>query len=229
MTVLAVSHLAVRSGPRTLLHDVNLSLAPGESGSIIGASGCGKSLLVRALCGLHPCDGEVVVDGVSSSRGGWDAVRGRLGVLLGAPGLVDDLAVEENVGWRLRRAGVDDTAVRSRVHALLAEFGLADAAARLPSELSGGMQRRVALARALVHQPPVLLLDDPTAGLDPITSASVVAFILEAARTRGTAVLWTTHDLHHVAGKTTHRWIIRDASLRRLSGGPADWTTELAA
>ncbi|MBI5495746.1 MAG: ATP-binding cassette domain-containing protein [Deltaproteobacteria bacterium] len=229
MTALAAAGLVLRAGPRVFLDGAGLALAAGEVGALVGAAGCGKSLLVRALCGLYPSEGEVRVNGVSSRADGWEAVRARTGVLLGAPGLLDDLTVLDNVAWRLRRQRLPEDQVRTRVGGLLDEFGLGDAVGKIPAELSGGMQRRAALARALVSQPAVLILDDPTAGLDPVTTTGVVQLILGAARGRGAAVLWTTHDLAGVAARAHRVWVMRGGRLDALAGDAGGWAAELAA
>ena len=143
------------------------------------------------------------------------------------PGLLDDLTLFENVAFRLRRENRPETEVVTRVQSILKEFGLAESTLKLPLELSGGMRRRGALARALVHEPSCLLLDDPTAGLDPITASNVIRFILHAASSRGAAVLLTTHDLKHVAARADEVWKLDALLLRRLSGGPEQWATEL--
>lgn len=221
--------LRVTIGARVLLDDAFFAVGPGECGAIVGKSGSGKSLLMRALCGLHPAGGVIEVGGVRADQAGWEALRARLGVLLTTPGLLDDLSVAENVGYRLSRARVPVNEVRARVADLLDRFGLSAARDKRPSELSGGMQRRAALARALCHRPAVLLLDDPTAGLDPITSAAIVRFILQVAADHGAAVLWTTHDLWRVAAASQHVWMLGHGRLHAVDGGPDAWATELAA
>ncbi|MEW5852326.1 MAG: ATP-binding cassette domain-containing protein [Myxococcota bacterium] len=227
MTVLEARALTVRLGKRTLLTGVDLVVEAGRAAAVLGPSGSGKSVLIRALCGLQPAAGEVLVGGTSSVREGWSVVQDKLGVLLGLPGLMDDINVFDNVAYRLRRHGVDESEVRTRVEAILGELGLGDAGEKMPAQLSGGMRRRAGLARALVHRPVCLLLDDPTAGLDPITAKSAIGFILDAARRHGTAVLVTTNDVARVAAAADEAWMIRDRGLRRLEGGPEDWTRAL--
>jgi len=209
--------------------DVSFSVEPGQCAAIVGASGSGKSVLVRALCGLIPSSGRVVVGAVASDREGWRAVQSRMGVLLAQPGLLDDLTLSENVAFKLRRDGVTEEDIRVRVTRVLDEFGLRAAADKLPSELSGGMRRRGALARALVHEPSCLLLDDPTAGLDPITTNRVLSFILDAARARRASVVLTTHDLNHVAHRADAVLVLRQQKLVLLERDPVRWARELGA
>lgn len=212
-----------------VLKDVAFSVEAGQCAAVIGATGTGKSVLVRALCGLLPSTGRVLVDGLASDVDGWPALQSRMGVLMSQPGLLDDLTLLENVAFKLRRDKIDDVTVRQRVMRVLEEFGLAGAASKFPAELSGGMRRRGALARALVHEPACLLLDDPTAGLDPITTTRVLRFILDAAKARGASILITTHDLRHVASHADAVMLIRKQAPHRLDGDVATWTREIAA
>lgn len=229
-TALAAWDLTLQAGGRTLLANGQLSVEAGGCLAVLGATGCGKSTLIRALCGLHPCGGgQVRVGQVSSATQGFAAVRRQLGVLLALPALVDGWTVETNTAWGLLRAGVGPAEATHRAHAMLAEVGLAHAGPLLPHQLSGGMQRRAALARALVHNPAGLLLDDPTAGLDPITAAEVLALVLSTARHHGAAVVLTTHDLPRVASHATAVLLMRNSSLQPAQGGPPQWAAALAA
>jgi phospholipid/cholesterol/gamma-HCH transport system ATP-binding protein len=228
-TGLAIEGLVLRLAGRAILDEVWLMVPPGACAAVIGRTGCGKSLLVRALCGLYPSTGTVQVAGVSSQTHGWNQVRAALGVLLAVPGLLDDLTVVDNVAWRLRRQHMAEDRVRLQVTEILDEFGMGAAANKLPSELSGGMRRRAALARALVHRPAGLLLDDPTAGLDPVTARSVMDFILGAAKTRRTSVILTTHDLGQVARRADQVWLLAHQRLRLLDPPAESWRAELCA
>ncbi len=229
MSVFHTQNLGVAAGERQLLSGGNLRLDAGGVGALVGATGSGKSVVLRALCGLHPCTGRIVVEDVDHVTHGMAAVQQRLGVLLSSPGLLDDLTVFENVAHRLRRAGVPPAEVNARVEHILLDVGLQDAAHKLPGALSGGMQRRVALARALVHRPPCVLLDDPTAGLDPITSTVVLEFILETAHSHGAAVLLTTHDVARVAVRAHQVWLLAGGTLRAMPPDQAALERELGA
>jgi phospholipid/cholesterol/gamma-HCH transport system ATP-binding protein len=230
VTALAVRELTAGAGPdgRPVLRDLCLEVAPGHTVAVLGRCGAGKSLLVRALCGLTPSTGEVQVGGVCRTRG-WEAVRARLGVLLAQPGLLDDVNVFDNVAWGLRRAGRTEDHVRTVVDALLGRLGLRGAATLLPAQLSGGMRRRAALARALSREPACLLLDDPTAGLDPVTAAATTRLILDAAREHGAAVVLTTHDLSRVAAAAGRVVLLAGGALHPLGEEKSSWIKALAA
>lgn len=221
--VLEVEHFQIQAG-RTQLHVPFLALHAGQSMAVTGPTGCGKSLFVRALCGLHPSVGMLKVCGVEPSQAGWPAVHARMGVLMALPGLLDHLNVVDNVAYKLRRDGLEEAAIQQRVAQVLDQFSLSESAQKLPAQLSGGMRRRAALARALIHRPQLLLLDDPTAGLDPITTAAVMDFILDAAGKQGACVLLTTHDLHGVAARTSQVMAFEGDSLkpsnRRVTAAP---------
>lgn len=227
---LQVKELVVTAGkPVPLLAGVSASVEAGECLAVVGGAGSGKSMLVKAISGLIPSQGEVIAGGVSSRTQGWDAVRARLGVLLGQPGLLDDMDVFDNVAHRLRRAGMAAADIDKAVTGILTEFDLLTHRNKMPDQLSGGMKRRVALARALVHGPACLLLDDPTAGLDPITTTLIMDFVLQVAKQHETAVLVTTHDLNRVAKRANRVVLLRRGRLTPLSGDPQQWAKELGA
>lgn len=226
---LAVRDFTVSAGPLHVTQDLHWELPVGATAAVVGACGCGKSVLLRALCGLHPSQGVVSVAAVDSATHGFAAVRAQLGVVQSVPALLDDLTVEGNVGYRLAHAGMAPAGVHARVMETLLQVGLAQDAQKLPAQLSGGMQKRAALAAALIHRPAVLLLDDPTAGLDAITTASVMHFILEVAQRQGAAVLCVTHDLTGVAKHLQQVWLLRGGTLHRQTDNPARWAAALGA
>lgn len=193
-TALSAQLDEVSLGRTVLLKNASLTVERGTSVAITGPPGSGKSMLIRALCGLHAAQARVTVDDTSNTQDGWTAVQARMGVLLSQPGLLDEWPLHQNVAWRLIVSGVPREEAEQRARQALQWVGLTGAEDRLPREVSGGMQRRAALARALVHRPSLLLLDDPTAGLDPITAAQVVGRIFLACRAQDAAVVWTTHD-----------------------------------
>ena len=174
---------------RTVLDGIDLDVARGESLVVIGASGAGKSVLVKTAAGLlRPDSGTVRLDGVGSPG---------FGMLFQGGALFDSLPVWENVafglihGRRTARAQARETAVET-----LARVGLGPAFAdRWPAELSGGMRKRVALARAIAARPAVLFFDEPTTGLDPIMGGAIDALIADCVRALGAAALTITHDM----------------------------------
>jgi phospholipid/cholesterol/gamma-HCH transport system ATP-binding protein len=195
-----VDDLHARLGGREVLHGVSLRVEPGEALAILGPSGCGKTVFLKHVVGLLvPHRGEVRLDGVAVHHmdpATLRSVRSQMGVVFQGGALFDSLTVGENVAFPLRR---HRRLAEERVQEIVAEMlNLVDMGGTqdlLPGELSGGMRKRVGIARALVLGPKVVLYDEPTAGLDPVTARAVdrlMAFLRE--RTRTTTVL-VTHDL----------------------------------
>jgi len=186
---------------QVVLDGLNLSVQPGRSLVIIGASGQGKSVAIKIAIGLMPPDaGAVFVDGADLTRMGGGARRrlyAKFGMLFQAAALFDSLSVWENVAFRLINAdGVPRKAAKARALEALDQVRLAAAVAdRYPSELSGGMLKRVGLARAIVARPEIILFDEPTTGLDPITAAAIDELIIEQVRGLGCTAISITHDL----------------------------------
>jgi phospholipid/cholesterol/gamma-HCH transport system ATP-binding protein len=188
-----------------VLDGLDLNVAPGRSLVIIGGSGQGKSVAIKVAMGLvRPDAGQVLIDGetlVGSRPGqGGAARRGlfqRIGVLFQGAALFDSLSVWENVAFRLVNAdGVPRKEARARAIEALSRVHLAASIAdSYPSELSGGMQKRVGLARAVVASPEIIFFDEPTTGLDPITSSAINALIVEQVRGLGCTAVSITHDL----------------------------------
>jgi len=191
--MIAASHLTKRFGSRTAVADISLDIARSEVVALVGPNGAGKTTTMRMLAGLiAPTHGTVSIGGIQLTRGTGSAVRGRIGFLTEAPGLWDRLTVRENLTIYARLYALKDA--RRAVHRLLDLFQLADRADTKAAELSKGMRQKVALARALVHDPQVLLLDEPTSGLDPEIARNVRALLAER-RAAGCAVLVSTHNL----------------------------------
>ena len=204
-----------------VLAGLNLSVAAGRSLVIIGGSGQGKSVTIKTALGLlRPDAGEIALDG-RDTVGLSERARRRLfssvGVLFQGAALFDSLSVWENVAFRLINAdGVSRRAARDRAIGALERVRLgAEAADLYPSELSGGMQKRVGLARAVVADPDILFFDEPTTGLDPITAAAINALIVEQVRHLGCTAVSITHDL------ASARTIGDDIAM--LQGGKIVW------
>jgi phospholipid/cholesterol/gamma-HCH transport system ATP-binding protein len=188
-------------GGAPVLADLDLAVAPGRSLVIIGGSGQGKSVTIKIAIGLMAPDaGQVLIDGVDVTGLGARARRAlfsRFGMLFQGAALFDSLSVWENVAFRLINAdGVPRAAARKRAVEALARVRLgAEAADLYPGELSGGMQKRVGLARAVVANPEIIIFDEPTTGLDPITADAINDLIVEQVRHLGCTAVSITHDL----------------------------------
>lgn len=198
---LAWKGVTKRFGARAVLDGLDLSVAPGKSLVIIGGSGQGKSVTIKTALGLlRPEAGQIELDGkniVGLSEGARRKLFSRIGVLFQGAALFDSLTVWENVAFRLLNAdGVPRKEARERAIEALEQVRLAPAVAdRFPSELSGGMQKRAGLARAVVAQPEILFFDEPTTGLDPITAAAINELISNQVRRLGSTAVSITHDL----------------------------------
>ena len=198
---LAWKGVTKRFGDRTILDGLDLSVAAGRSLVIIGGSGQGKSVTIKTAMGLmRPDAGSITLDGeciVGLSESKRRKMFSRIGVLFQGAALFDSLTIWENVAFRLINAdGVPRKEARERAIDALEQVRLAPAVAdRFPSELSGGMQKRAGLARAVVAQPEVLFFDEPTTGLDPITAAAINELISDQVRRLGSTAVSITHDL----------------------------------
>ncbi|MCH2128124.1 MAG: ATP-binding cassette domain-containing protein [Pirellulaceae bacterium] len=198
---LEVRDLEVRFAQQSVLRKIDLSIPTGQTLAIIGESGCGKTVLLKTLIGLiEPFAGSVIFDGQDmaqlSERQLTDQ-RNRFGFLFQNAALFDSMSVGENVAFPLRdRSRHDKATVREVVLAKLAEVGLPDDVVyKKPVELSGGMRKRVGLARALAGDPQVLLYDEPTTGLDPIVSDVINELILGTRRNHRATSIIVTHDM----------------------------------
>jgi len=200
--VVAVENLHKTFGSHKVLDGVSLSVSRGETLAVLGRSGTGKSVLLRLIIGLErPDSGSVSIDGQDIAGLAIDRmgeIRKKMGFLFQQAALYDSLTVQENVAFPLEHHRRDmSRAERSgRVRQLLAEVGMEGDLNKMPSDISGGMQKRVGLARALALEPEILLLDEPTAGLDPISSGEIDDLILKLQREHQMASIVVTHDLH---------------------------------
>jgi phospholipid/cholesterol/gamma-HCH transport system ATP-binding protein len=201
--VIMVRDLRRRFGRQQVLDGVNLDFTRGEITTIVGPSGCGKTVLLKHLnLLLRPDSGQIIVDGVDVTRLGsrdLDAVREKFGMLFQAGALFDSMTVFDNVAFplvektRLNRAEIAD-----QVRASLAQVGLEGMENKYPSEISGGMQKRAALARALVRRPKILMLDEPTTGLDPTRTSSIHELVRRTQQQFGLTAVMVSHDVPQV-------------------------------
>jgi len=192
-TRLRVEGLRVRRGERTVLEDLTFRVGPAEVFGLLGPNGAGKTTAFQVLTGLlAPDSGQVFLDG-AEIRPGDREFRARVGVVFQAPALDPRLTSRENLTLAARLYAVPPRTARTRVGTLLERAGLADRADEPTARLSGGMRRRIELARALVHEPSLLILDEPTAGLDEGAYRATWEHLLELRRERGLTLLLTTH------------------------------------
>jgi phospholipid/cholesterol/gamma-HCH transport system ATP-binding protein len=188
-------------GEQRVLTGVDLSVGKSEILTVLGKSGTGKSVLLRLMIGLEkPDSGSILINGQEVSNletGPLNEVRKKIGFLFQEAALYDSLTIAENVGFPLKRSTqLSDSERTDKVHQLLASVGLDKDLEKMPSDISGGMRKRVGLARALALDPEIILFDEPTAGLDPITAAEIGKLIVKLRDERHTTSIVVTHDLH---------------------------------
>ena len=197
--ILELRNVSKYYGDAKVLDGVSFELLRGETKIILGGSGSGKSTMLKLMMGLERADeGQVLIEGLditNISERMLSRVRPKVGMVFQESGLFDSMSVFENVAYRLFELNVDDDLIEERVKTVLGFVGLAEAIDKLPSELSGGMKRRVALARALISEPAIMLYDEPTAGLDPITSRKINELIIRLRDIEGVSGVFVTHRL----------------------------------
>jgi len=198
--MIAVRSLAKRIGQQEILRGVDLEVATGETLAIIGRSGGGKSVLLKHLVGLMTPDaGEIWIDGqniIGLNERQLGAIRTKLGMLFQGGALFDSMTVEENIAFPLREAGErDPKALRAKVEEMLEVIEMEGQQDKMPESLSGGMKKRVGLARSIIRRPSCVLYDEPTSGLDPVVADSINRLIRRLQERFGMTSVVVTHDM----------------------------------
>jgi phospholipid/cholesterol/gamma-HCH transport system ATP-binding protein len=201
--VIRVEGVSKSFGGVPVLTDVSFEVPTGGTLALVGPGGAGKSLLLKLICGLlRPDSGRIFVDDDEVTALGEAAlmrVRGRIGMVFQNYALFDYMNVGQNVGFPLAQAGgVAEDEIRRRVATRLAEVNLEGIEHLMPRELSGGMKKRVCLARATIHDPPIMLCDDPTAGLDPVTTTRIFRLLKRLQAENGATAIIVSHEVDYL-------------------------------
>jgi len=213
-----------------VLNGVNLTVNPGETRVLLGPAGGGKSVLMKLVNGLmKPDGGTIKVFGeeiTTMSERELFKMRRRVGMVFQESALFDSMNVEDNVAYRLNEERVASDETHKRVEEALQFVELSQAITKFPSELSGGMRRRVSIARAIITKPDLILYDSPTGGLDPITSTTIVELLVKQRDVSHTTSLMITHRLQDAFFLATHRWDTESNSAKPIPNGGIDENTK---
>ena len=235
-TVVNIEHLKKSFGTNDVLKDINLKIKAGENLVVFGKSGSGKSVLIKCLVGLiEPDEGTITLldENISGlKKDELNVLRKKIGFLFQSAALYDSMSVRENLEFPLRDLkSKSKEEIDTLVLETLKSVGLEEAIDKMPSELSGGMRKRVGLARTLILKPEIILYDEPTTGLDPITSKEISKLILDIQKKYNTASIIITHDVE-CARITSNRMIIikngaieAEGTFNELSESKDEWVS----
>lgn len=209
-----IKHLQKSFANKSILKDISLTLVKGENLVVMGKSGSGKSVLIKCIIGLiDPDGGSLQVLGKNISElddKSLNDLRKKVGFLFQSAALYDSMTVRENLEFPLRELSIKKNELRELVMEALANVGLSEAINKMPSELSGGMRKRIGLARTLILKPEIMLYDEPTTGLDPITSKEISNLIIDIQKKFNTASIIITHDIACAKITANRILVIRD-------------------
>ncbi|TVR80573.1 MAG: ATP-binding cassette domain-containing protein [Chitinophagaceae bacterium] len=201
-------------GELNVLKDINLKVKKGETVVVLGKSGSGKSVLIKCIVRLLEADeGKVSILGsdiYALDRKEMNNLRMKIGFLFQSAALYDSLTVRENLEFPLRRSGKPQEEIDKLVMEVLENVGLGDAVDLMPSELSGGMRKRIGLARSMIFKPEIMLYDEPTTGLDPVTAKEISHLILEVQKKYNTTSIIITHDLQCARITANRMMVLKD-------------------
>ena len=216
--MIILENLSKSFGPRAVLNGLSLEVPDGQNTVIIGASGAGKSVTLKLIVGLlEPDGGRVIVDGAvvaEMDRDELALLRGRIGYVFQFAALFDSMTVAENIRMGLAKRGHDEATIRQRIAESLDVVELSGSEDKLPAELSGGMRKRVGIARAIALKPHYILYDEPTTGLDPITAALMDQLIIRT-RDLGVTALVVTHDMRSAFNVGDRVALMHDGAIRQ--------------
>jgi phospholipid/cholesterol/gamma-HCH transport system ATP-binding protein len=200
---------------RKILNDLSFKVMKGETKIILGGSGCGKSTTIKLVLGLlKPDSGQILVDGedvTDYDETDMMRVRKKIGMIFQEGALFDSLSVYENVAFKLHEQGVPEDDVEGEVRRMLRFVNLEDAIDKMPSELSGGMRRRVGIARALVGDPKIVMFDEPTAGLDPPTARTICELAMKLRDLEDVSSIFVTHEMNNLDYLTSEYAVVNEA------------------
>ncbi|HEY0306590.1 MAG TPA: ATP-binding cassette domain-containing protein [Acidobacteriaceae bacterium] len=227
--VVVFDNVSIAFEDKQVLEDISFTVEPGETRIVLGPAGCGKSVLLKLVDGLiHPDSGSIHVFGeeVSAMREiDLFKLRARIGMVFQESALFDSMSVEDNVAYRMQQDLVAPEEVHERVLESLRFVELEAAIAKFPSELSGGMRRRVAIARAVVTKPELILYDSPTGGLDPITSTTIIELVIKQRDAWHNTSLVVTHRLQDAFMMATNEYDIKAKQVCRIPNNGIDSKT----
>jgi phospholipid/cholesterol/gamma-HCH transport system ATP-binding protein len=227
--VVSFEDVSIRFDEKQVLQNISFTVHRGETRIILGPAGGGKSVLMKLTNGLlRPDSGTIRVFGediTAMSEKDLFLMRSRVGMVFQESALFDSLSVEENVAYRLNEEGISEEEAHTRVVEALQFVELEQAIAKYPPELSGGMRRRVSIARAIISKPDLILYDSPTAGLDPITSTTIVDLVIKQRDVSHTTALLITHRMQDAFLLAMSRFNTKTGEVERLPNGGIDDST----